>query len=349
MPKERPFTLSLVPACGPDLGNPKLCPCPLQHPLAMTPQRILLPTDFSPAATAATTCTAELARRFGADVHVLHVRELGKSGELDDTVSTDRALSEVAECVLRPDLDSVSHGLVVERVVEAADSATAILRYAAAHRADLIIMGTAGRRGLEGFFSGSVATTVRRNATCPVVTIRSALAQEGERGVRNILAPIDFSEPSRAAARDAAELAALFGATLHLFHVVDAVDRHSLISPRGMRANEADVNRAALELVAMADTLRGSVQMDMQEGEAILKIAEAAERVHADMVVMSSHGRSGMRRILLGSVAEGVANRINCPVWIARYRSEAAAEVAEVKKDRSRSLGVFAALRSKSR
>lgn len=315
----------------------------------MTPRRILLPTDFSPSAAAATTCTAELARRFGADVHVLHVRNRAQPAEQKGQPTTERALSDVAESVLRASVDADGHGLVVEHVVDAPDSASAILRYAASHQADLIVMGTAGHRGLEGFFSGSVATTIRRNATCPVVTIRSTEADPAERSVKNILAPTDFSESSRDAAREAANLAALFGATLHLFHVLDAVDRHSLIAPRGTRANEAEVHRAALELVAMAETLPGTVQMDMQEGDATIKITEAAERVGADMVVMSSHGRSGIRRLLLGSVAEGVANRINCPVWIARQRADAATDVVEIKQDRVQAMGIFGGTRSNMR
>jgi universal stress protein A len=139
-------------------------------------ERVLVPTDFSPASEAALALAGTIARRFGATLHLLHVVEPGSEtgpyalnlyAPAPDPVP--RATLEDARQRLDrlrpPDLTSVP-------AVVVGHPAKAILDHAARVHIDLIVMGTQGRTGLSYMFLGSVAEHVVRTAPCPVLTVR---------------------------------------------------------------------------------------------------------------------------------------------------------------------------------
>ena len=142
---------------------------------------ILVATDFGDASDAALRYGVELARRFGAHLHVVHVTsDLAASpnagaGMPIDLGTTQQALDEAARRELEnlmpePERSDLGARLVV---VTSARPAPAILSYARDCEIDLIIVGTHGRRGLGYFFLGSVAQHVSRLAQCPVLTVRA--------------------------------------------------------------------------------------------------------------------------------------------------------------------------------
>ncbi len=142
---------------------------------------VLVATDFGEASDAALRYGAELARRFGAALHVVHVTsdlaaypnagagmpiDLGVTQQaLDDT-----ARRELENLLPEPERSQLNARLVV---ITSARPASAILNYARECDIDLIIVGTHGRRGLGYFFLGSVAQQVSRLAQCPVLTVRA--------------------------------------------------------------------------------------------------------------------------------------------------------------------------------
>ncbi len=140
-----------------------------QHqPGQVTPiARILIPTDFSPCSLHALRYAEELARRFGAELTLLHVgdalsdSDLPGAGELSGRREIDRALDLLRERDYR-----------VRGVLRRGNPADEIVQAVAAERADLIVMGTHGRTGLKHVFMGSVAEEVVRKALCPVLTVR---------------------------------------------------------------------------------------------------------------------------------------------------------------------------------
>lgn len=136
--------------------------------------RILLATDFSRSSEQALGYAEELARRFGAELLVLHVdealstvpgsdlaetRRLAAEGELQDLVADLRAKNVPARAILRPGLASGE-----------------IVAMANAEHADLVVLGTHGRTGLAHALLGSVAERVLRTASCPVLTVRALAA-----------------------------------------------------------------------------------------------------------------------------------------------------------------------------
>ena len=184
---------------------------------------------------------------------------------------------------------------------------------------DLIIMGTHGRSGLARVLLGSVVEQVIRHAPCSVLAAR---APGGVQPFRNVLCPIDFSEESRHALERAAELAAPGAAGIALLHVIEpAVALGNL--PMGENNLPAVDRRAAHELAGWASDLEKRVSVPVRTeirigrpGVKTLGVLDADPTF--DLVIMGSHGRTGIRRVLLGSVAEKVLRHAACPVLIVR-------------------------------
>jgi nucleotide-binding universal stress UspA family protein len=145
----------------------------------MTPiHTILHPTDFSPQSAHALQLACSLARDYVARLVVLHVAEpppvpYGDGILLPVPVDDDERLKGELGRLPVPD------GVRAERRFERGDPVTETLRVAEEISADLVVMGTHGRTGLGRLLMGSVAEQVVRQAPCPVLTVKPALAEEG--------------------------------------------------------------------------------------------------------------------------------------------------------------------------
>ncbi len=203
----------------------------------------------------------------------------------------------------------------VEYRVEEGEAARGILRVADELQPDLIVVGTHGRTGLSWLLAGSVATQVVRHAEVPVLALHRPEHERPRKAkeIRMILHPTDFSKGCETSLRVARGLARDLGARMVLFHVV----------PFGVYASEMSVPidpeayREALDeerrLLDGAD-LKYPVEARMARGDAAEEILHAAADLDADLIVMGTHGRSGLGRLFLGSVTEYVMPRAECPV-----------------------------------
>ncbi len=141
-----------------------------------------------------------------------------------------------------------------------------------------------------------------------------------------ILVPVDFSTCSLMVAREAAELAAKLGARIVLLHVSDlpaglSADAH--VSPEGADTTAgafatSDADRRMVGFVAACEAAGAPVELRTEVGAVVPTILSAIDRVGAGLVVMGTHGRTGLARLVLGSVAEGVAHRAHVPVMLIR-------------------------------
>jgi nucleotide-binding universal stress UspA family protein len=182
---------------------------------------------------------------------------------------------------------------------------------------DLCVVGTHGRTGLARLVMGSIAEKVIRHAPCSVLAAREAgqLAP-----VRHVLCPTDFSDGSRAAFDLALALVPSDG-RLTLLHVIDlpfatggtaSPDLAHVLDHQGTVALEewtASIPRAADRQIVMQSRVGAA-------GAQV--IAAADEDATIDLVVMGSHGRTGVARAVMGSVAEKVVRHARCAVLIAR-------------------------------
>jgi nucleotide-binding universal stress UspA family protein len=286
---------------------------------------VLVARDFSSVSDRALRYGLGLAARTGATLHVLHAEVLHDAedgsapGDGVDALRTELAETEAVSAAA---LDAVS---VVEVTRRDVSPAPAVLRYADEENVDLIALGTHGRRGPSRILLGSVAEEVVRRAEQPVLTVRGE--SEGGRAtpiglLDRILVPIDFSEHSREALRTAAEWAGLYDAQVDTLHVVEE-DLHPAFYVGGVRSVydvEPDLDDKVQAKLNdfVSETLGDDVEAHVQTGSAPSAIAEFVEANGVDLVTLSTHGRTGLERFLLGSVTEKVVRHVRCPVLTVR-------------------------------
>lgn len=134
--------------------------------------------------------------------------------------------------------------------------------------------------------------------------------------IRRILCPVDFSETSDYALKYALELGQRFGAEVHLVHAyqlpVYAMPDGALVA--GPEAVASLTDKLQKDLTALGKRHEGVTKTHLLEGVPHREIDDLAKKLPADIIVMGTHGRSGLARVLIGSVAERVVRTAPCPV-----------------------------------
>jgi len=291
------------------------------------PRRILVPVDFSVPSRQALRAAVALAQRFGSRLAVAHVtrrnrpdsRIVAEQLGMDfDTRRAGRAkLVEFLERELPADLQPtriVTDGVPFDKITKAA----------ATWDADLIVIATQGYTGLKHVLLGSTAERVVRHAPCPVLVVRG----REKRGVkkafspdqlRSILVPVDFSAPSLAALPHALALAQQYDAQLTLLHVIEPLHPDMLIDlTETHHAVRAAAHQRLTKLWEATKKAWARTGRELRPGHPVDTVIALAKRTNADLVVLGTHGRTGWKRGLMGSVAERVVQLAPCPVLVVR-------------------------------
>lgn len=291
---------------------------------------ILFPTDSSSASAAARPIAERLAEIHGARLETFHAvvlhgpdvaDEADRPAILDDGDVSAGPRGGGSEGDDRGDGPGVRTIHTEERAISAAPG---ILARAAGGGADLIVMGTHGRRGLRRLIVGSVTEEVLRSASCPVVTVRPESAGRTESPTfERILVATDFSSTGGMAFEHAAALAATCGARLDALHVIQADNLPEFYYPllSGLSHELPKLRKASTErLQELLDddrlTAVPEARARVEIGRPADEIVGLARRSDADLIVIGSHGRSGLGRVLIGSVAREVVRMAECPVLI---------------------------------
>lgn len=294
----------------------------------LTIDDLLIARDFSSVSNRAVRYALDLAARTGATLHVLHaevLHEAPASGDQGDRSPADdfsRFRDELKqEGSVSPDaLDAVSIQEVKRRDVS---SGPAILDYADEADVDLIALGTHGRRGASRILLGSVAEEVVRRAQQPVLTVRGQTddtAATLPHIIDRILVPVDFSDHAREALRAAKEWAALYGASIDALHVVAERIQPAFYAGgvRSIYDMEPDIEQKMQDRLETFVGETGGPDTEVRShvavGNAAPDIVDFVESEDIDLVTMSTHGRTGLDRFLLGSVAEKIVRHVHCPV-----------------------------------
>ena len=137
--------------------------------------------------------------------------------------------------------------------------------------------------------------------------------------IENIVVAVDFSEPSERALEFAVGLAGRVKAKIHLvhsFHVpIPGPTPDTIVFPRDMWTSMRDAASRRLEATLERLEREGiEAQLHLRPGYAVLAIHETVEEVGADLIVMGTRGLSGLRHVLLGSIAERTVRSATCPV-----------------------------------
>jgi nucleotide-binding universal stress UspA family protein len=173
---------------------------------------------------------------------------------------------------------------------------------------------------------GSVAESVLERSSRPVLVVRSPVVSLQARPIRMILHPTDFSAMSWPALGVARALARADGAKIVLLHVAPAE-----VLTGGSFYAPADLGPEREALARLRDDtakagLEGSVQTRFGQGDPVTEILLAAEELDCDLIVMGTHGRTGLRRLLMGSVAESVIRNAPCLTLVVKDVADQRAE-----------------------
>jgi len=290
-----------------------------------TIQRILYATDFSPISEPAWDSAKQFGRLFGAEVVLLHVvqpppvlltegyfpperyDELIQSARREAEAGFDRLLASVA-----------GSGINVRIHLEDGPPAQRILEVAAKEAADLLIVGTHGRTGLSRAIFGSVADRLVRQAPCPVLTVQPTLREVPRREIRRLCYATDFSPTARAAWPWVVAIARACGAQVDLVHVTfqPVPDRHlsaEALARMTHMLHEQGRTEAA-RFLAGSETPRDQIRLCLTHGNPGEQIVHRAYEQADDLIIMGTHGWSGVVRWMLGSVAHHVIQTAPCPV-----------------------------------
>lgn len=294
---------------------------------------IVAATDFSPTATAAIQWAAELARTHRARLVLVHAL----APPIPPAASPDfvtlppdfhEQYREAAMQKLSADLEVVrKSGLDATSDLEIGPAAPLVLELAKKHGADVIVVGTRGLTGFRHLLLGSTAERLVQGSPVPLLTVHPADVDKHRR-VRTILVPTDFSDDAKLAIQTAqrvlgpedAEARLILVHAYHLpveFTALGAVP----VAPR-LFTDAAEQARERLEQDAKPLRAAGlRVDTVAEEGYPPLVIEEVARRSNVDLIAMGTHGRSGLRHLLLGSTAERVVQHAPCPVLTIRRPS----------------------------
>ena len=294
----------------------------------LTIDRVLFPTDFSEGAERAFPQAAHLADWHDAELHVLNVtgrhrhdfEETKEQFPIPEETLQDwlGRPSTSASGAHWPDVASLP---IRQAQVEATDPAARILAYAEDEDIDLIVMGTHGRRGVNRMLFGSVTEEVVRRSPCPTFTVRTDADVAPNRAVRRVLAPVDFSDASEGAVQHAREIALTYGAEIDLLHVVEEPVYPSAygFEPAGFpTADVLDNVEKQLGDMAREEIGYEHVMIEARTGDPASEILNYTEDNEIDLIVIATHGRTGLDRMLIGSVAERVLRRAPTPVFVVK-------------------------------
>lgn len=279
-------------------------------------ERIVVPLDGSIAAEAVLPKVARLLHRVNS--HVVLVRAVPPPPESGPaSVELHAAMRDAAEKYVRGVAARLRRDGIQASGLTATGNPSDVIADAARDGASLIAMSSHGRTGLPRVAYGSVAAEVLRSDGPPVLTVRSFLSAGGvpvpadwlEVPFGNVLVPFDGSRESLSVLPWVEEIARLFSSRVVLMSVVED-DFPSMLSSVEEQELDASAERLAAQGIPVIRIRR--------RGDPAEEILEGAEQFSADLIAMSTHGRSGFRRLMLGSVTEKVLHRSPVPVLIAR-------------------------------
>lgn len=272
---------------------------------------ILVPTDFSKEAGYALDAAIDLAARAGAQVILLHVVEgfvpgsFATQGGGPDDISEELFMRKLLEKG-KNDLSKLVANRKLENIniitnVKVGNPFHHIARDILDNEADLVVMGSKGASGYEEVLIGSNTERVVRYSKCPVITIKKPVEFSQ---VTDMVFAANFITAEDNVAAELITLQNLLGAKLHLVKVDTPGNFES--SRTIKKRIHAFVQKHGLENFTM------EIYNESTEEDGIIYFAED---IDADMIAIATHGRTGLKHLLSGSIAEDVVNHAQRPVW----------------------------------
>ncbi len=291
------------------------------HPLAKL-EKLLLSTDGSEFSEGAVREAIKLAKISSSKLIAMTVIETNPEFEVFAPQIFEKEEKAARDLLENVKAMAAKEGVECGIIARHADSPfQAIIDEAEKNQVNMIVMGRRGRTGLKRLLMGSVTAKVIGHSPCDVLVVpRSA-----EIRYQKLLVATDGSKYSMAAASEAMGIAKRSGAELLVisvvlsetaspFDIVHTEMQHEMIAQKEFREGEKNVN----DLLVIAKQEGVKVEGLIIEGRPYEAIVEYAREKGVDLIVMGSHGRTGMERLLMGSVTERVVGHAACAVLIVK-------------------------------
>ncbi len=277
-------------------------------------KNLLIATDLSPRSDRALYRAIKLASELNYNLHVLHV--------------VDEDLPEKATYIIREDAKEILQEQIksfksrlkikVNIKVVIGKHYEAILYESEKIKARAIILGIPSKNTLKGFFTGSTAERIIRSTNIPVLVVKKASQKKYSR----VIVAIDFSVYSRRCLEFAIDLFA--NEEIYLVHSYHIPYKHiigsSYISKKTKRGQYEEflnmVNNEMSQFFSTIDKDTDNLNKIIKEGPVIVRLNNEIKNLKADLLIMGTHGRTGMTRTFLGSVAEDMLTTSKCDIAI---------------------------------
>jgi nucleotide-binding universal stress UspA family protein len=297
-------------------------------------QNIIVPIDFSKMSVQAIQIAKQLARRFGASIHLAHARQLNYGLDCVAPAPPNIPFSfmpyeQNAEQSALKELKRVASETGVSSaicdVLGGAPPFDEICRLSHKIPAELVVVPTHGRTGLKHVFLGSTAERIVQHSTCPVLVTRGNSPQpknDSRFTIKKILVPVDFSSCSREGLRYAIPFANEFGAKIFLLHAtylgyIYSTESTAIYDIPGLQeAARKNAERKMRDFVRSMNFGAVKFETAFTEGSPGLDICGFAKDNDVDLIITSTHGFTGLKHMLMGSVAEQVVRHAPCSVLV---------------------------------
>ena len=302
-------------------------------------RKILIPLDGSPFAERVLAFVRQVAKPRTSELLLVHVTQPSQYytvlvPDAIHTVDLTHWQEHAEKYLQRITNELQSEGYDVTPVMSHGDVASTICDVADAQNVDLIAMTTHGRSGIEKWVLGSVADRVVRAARQPVYLVRPQAEPMAATPIRRILVPLDGSRLAEQALPAAIDLAKANKSEIWLLQSVEFPEywgeeyagMHALPALISTEEQEAAARDYLLQTASRLTAEQISAQIVVTTGHAASAISDVVADNNIDLIVMSTHGRSGLSRWVFGSIAEKVVRLAVCPVLIIRAQETPADE-----------------------
>lgn len=292
-------------------------------------ERIVVAVDFSDCSRRAVDYALAVAHWYNGTVTALHVvpplllAPYMESAAYPIPIERRPEALDATRLQLSLFVEQESGDFSVKSIVAEGSTVNAILEFAKASQADLLVIGTHGRSGFQRFMLGSVTESVMRHAPCPVLTVPPLMPDAVPARPKvfgRVVCAVDFSPCSLKALDYAASLAEQADANLTVLHVVEPIADYVAITVGGID-NELMKTAADRHLHALvAERLKNAAHVKplLHTGKSAAEILDVAEKDAADLIVLGVTGRSAADIVWFGSTANHVVRRATCPVLTLR-------------------------------
>lgn len=271
-------------------------------------KKILVPTDFSDCANAAANVALDIGKKAQAEVYFMHMHETaseGGHGHMHGGAHSSgrkphshesHAKNELAKLVKHAEENGVS----AKEVLVLNTGNERMISYVEPYKIDFIIMGSHGASGVKEFLSGSNAQRLVRESPVPVLTIKT---QDENVEFKNIVFASSFEEDVHKPFLKIIEFADLVNAHIHLLYVN--------LPFNFKETDEVEANMHAFHKKCPRGTCSINIFNALNEERGIQKFAES---INADVIALTTHGRSGFMKMISRSITESLVNHSNVPI-----------------------------------